>query len=396
MDKFFGTATLEFGNRKKSVSICINLVENVIEARFPMDTSNALKIFNTGTEWMKSDIRILDIDIKLPYGVITKDVYTDIFIKQYSPGTMSIYDSNLCRALDLRGKEEGITKVILIPRRSKITFDFEYSNSKTSQYELFYSHNRINLGPPISVELDSTPIRIAGDKNGLNLQSQISLSQLEERFRICWSILQGGPLNLRAMLDGKKLTLNLSSDKSIAALGPLYAGEKNLLPMLKVFNLFFQKMKFDEFSHWRRASYFYLEGIGKTTPLEIRTINLLIFLEIIDESRTLDKNTLANQLQIGTDEADILCRARNLLIHQGENLAEALIKAEAELKKYKQITNNIFDIYQNDEFATGALFYFKLASLIGKFWASNIGYTGTLNQYQEFINDIKSRAKSNP
>ena len=37
---------------------------------------------------------------------------------------------------------------------------------------------------------------------------------------------------------------------------------------------------------------FNLQGLGSIAPIEIRTINLFTFLEVIDESKMLDKNII--------------------------------------------------------------------------------------------------------
>jgi len=52
MDKFFGSAIFEFADGKEDICICLNLLENVIETYFYMDSKEAFKLVFHKTDWM--------------------------------------------------------------------------------------------------------------------------------------------------------------------------------------------------------------------------------------------------------------------------------------------------------------------------------------------------------
>jgi hypothetical protein len=393
MDRFFGSAILEFSGRNEEVSLCINLSNNILEARFPMDLKNSFKLSFGKSEWMTKGLSLRNIDIKLPNGRLSKGIYDDFFVKEYRPGTCSIYDSTLVSALDLRAGSSGIATMILVPRKCGITFDFKVLSNNEAPYELFYTNNTIRIGPQSRVEIGQLPVIIVGDTKGLTLRSVSSLLNVRDRFRVSWSVLQGAPINLRAILDGDQLTLNLSSDTHTSGLGQLVDSNDEVLSTLRYFDKFFGAMSRDDFSRWETATDFYMDGVATDRLLEFRVISLFNFLEMVDNSKTLNKTSLATLLEITDDTADVLCKVRNALIHEGKTLSDAVCGAVSELKTFKK--NNLSfsefsDACEGDPQKASALFYFHLAACIARFWARSIGYTGDMYQYEDTINDLKS------
>jgi hypothetical protein len=392
MDRFFGKAVLEFAGRKEEVSLCINLLDNVFEARFPMDMKEAFKLSFGKSDWMTQDLRLTDIEIKLPHGRLVKDIYDDFFIEEYKPGTFSTYTSELSRSLNLRGEELGITILVLTPRTSGITFDFKKPSYNANQYELFYTNNKLRVDPQTCLEVDSLRIRFAGDKNGLTLIAESSLREVQEKFWLSWSILQGTPLHLRAILDADELTLNMSSCKFTSGIGSLPVKESDVLPLFNAYNVFFRQMSIEEFSRWRRAAHFYFEGVATDRYLEIRLINLFNFLEMLDDSKTLNKSTLAPLLSVTNNEADILCKIRNSLVHKGKTLEDAISTAFQDFEQYgaNQVAPKLFGISRNNLNKIAALFYFKFAACLARFWARKINYNGDVYGYENTINNLES------
>lgn len=201
--------------------------------------------------------------------------------------------------------------------------------------------------------------------------------------------------------EPKTITINLA-DHEGKTIGPFYRDSNGEELLNKIFNyLFHAKLvednRIDSYdNNWRRLTkglYFYLQGLGGIAPIEIRVINLFTFLEIIDGSNTLDKNKISKLLGITTDEADILCKTRGSLIHNGKDIATALINSYNETASYKKapLDCKLFIIDSDNKQKMTVHFYFKLAMLLNKFLIKKIGYSGQWNDYSEYVSARNKR-----
>lgn len=342
-------------------------------------------------KWLPVDHNILkekavltDIHIHLPTGEIVKDRFDDSLISSYNPGGLSVYDSTVARVLALRDMSFGMTKMVLQPRTSRIEFLLKAHDPMNPEYELFYQNSRASWIQPRRLQLNPGECLIRADGNAIAVTGDKSLLNQEERIRFCLGVLQGAPVQLRTTLDGDKLTINMTSmeEKGIGCLFKKYDEIEQLLQGL--FD-FFSKLSPTDWARWRTATYFYLQGLS-APALEIQFITLCTFLEIIDASKTLVKETVASLLGITLDEADLLCRIRHRLVHQGQELGEALIGAEHEIASFKTpVDNSIFPVNRSDVQRTGINFFFRFATLLNKLWATKANFKGQCNDYSGYF-----------
>lgn len=385
MDKFYGKAVLDDQKNQTPVLLCLNLADNVFEVRYQIDRSSPMSAFST--DIFDADISLLDIEIPVANGILRKSCLDDLFAFKYSGGSNSIFDSSLGQALHLRNEEVGITTIYIKPYRPHVTFDFHSHSPNTSQYEIIYTNNIDNIHHG-NISYNSTQITVSGDKNGLVLKSSNSLKPVEERFRICWSIIQGGWIELRAILDGTSLELNMASDKSLSRLAPLWSEHNDMIPMFNAISAYFKGLAPGDRARWRRATYYYLDGLGRNIPLEMKMINFFIFLEMIDKSKTLDKNDIAHTIGISLDDADILCRTRNFMVHHGDSTGSAIEKAVNDINVHHTITSSKFQIFPSDATKTGFHAYLIFAQMLGKCWIDRCGWSNQWNDYQDIIKTI--------
>jgi hypothetical protein len=201
MNKLTGTALLDYRGETRQVHVCLDLDENVIEVRHTMpDIAKAMSMV-AGRDWHTSPAVLTDVWIVTPIGTITKDRLTDFFVTSYSPGSHSIDDSTLSRALTLRGKEEGVTRVVLHPRSSRVEFVFQPFGVLAPQFELFFRGAKSSVLLPQELQLNPGRAVLAGEDGGIVARGDQPLSHREELIRLSLGILQGGPITVRSILE---------------------------------------------------------------------------------------------------------------------------------------------------------------------------------------------------
>jgi hypothetical protein len=386
MNKFTGTAILEYRGETRQVYVCLDLDENVIEVRHTMpNITKALSIIND-RDRDTSPVILTDIRIVTPIGIISKNRSTDFFMTSHSTGSYSSPESILTRVLTLHTKEEGVTRVVLHSRSSEVEFEFQPFDVLTPQYEMFLrgAESSTILPQPFELQLNPGRAVLVPKARGIIVRGDQSLSNSEEFIRLSLGILQGGPVTIHSLLENKMLTINLSSHDG-KSIGHLYKNDKDAGTLLQGIYNFLSAQPLADWERWKRGIYFYLQGLGGTAPLEIRTINLYTFLEMIDNRDDLEKNSIAALLHVKTDEADLICRTRNRLIHNGYNIGAALLESENTISEHKKPLNNtVIFIDHMDEHNTGVRFYFAFARLLNKLIVEKAGFTGDWNDYSEY------------
>lgn len=391
MNKFFGEGELTFSGETHKSLLCLNLENDCIECYFPNEETEKealIKSFTFDNKALVSNLTLKNIHFKLPNGELRKSHYDDFYVRQYLPGSISGFDSTLVRALNLRNEQIGLTKLILQPKETLVQSDFIDSGNILGMYKAFYTSNKIHIQPK-TIKLASHEVAVKCDRKGLILIAEDNLHAIEEKFRLAWSILQGRALQLRAELSSACLGINFYKDE-ISGLGTLCSSGAALGLFEKLFE-YLNGLDENEYDKWRRASYFYLEGICNIGFLETRTINLMVFLEMIDKCERLSKNTIKQLLQIKADDADLICRTRNRLFHKGDSLGEAVINAYHEMKSRREGADlSFFRVLKDDVQLTATEMYFKLAFLISRVWVEKAHYEGDFFHYYRLLENNES------
>jgi len=394
MSKLIGTGTLKKYGQKQKVHVCLNLDDNVIEIyQYISSMEDDLKTrFLLLIDLNSQDFALTDVRLISPMGIIRTDSLPDCFIYTLKPGEYRDIKSEILKVMN--EYDFAMTKIILKPYCSKIQFNFDPfapDHLEDRYYEIIYDGTK-NMSDikNINIHLDSNQkLVVYGDNGHFVVKSHTPFLDYEEIIRISLGILLGGPISIRYIYDGelKTITINLAAHEG-KAIGPLYRNSNGEELLNKIFKYLFQAM-LDE-NKWeklKRGLYYYLQGLGGIAPIEIRTINLFTFLEIIDESKTLDKNKISKLLDITIDEASILCETRSSLIHKGLNIPSALINAKnkIESKKGSTLENSLFLINPEYKHNMTVCFYLTLAMLLNKYLIKEIGYSGQWNDYSEYL-----------
>ncbi|HPZ76312.1 MAG TPA: hypothetical protein PK409_09335 [Thermosynergistes sp.] len=413
MSKLIGTGILKKDGQEQKVQVCLNLDDNVIEVYQIIPFEERLKKLKTFSQPSNNinlqGITLMNVRLISPMGIIKTDHLRHCFVSALKMGGFQHIESEILNVMD----ESDFTKnkITFKPYCPKIQFNFDpfvpnYPENRC--YEIIYDGAKnMNLVEHINIHLNSDhQLTVSGDNGRFIVKSRTPLSDYEEIIRIGLGILLGGPISVRYIYDGesKTITINLANHEG-KTIGPLYRNSNGEELLNKIFKyLFHAKLVGDNRAdsydnNWKRLTrglHFYLQGLGGIAPIEIRVINLFTFLEIIDESNTLDKNKISKLLDITTDEADILCKTRGSLIHNGKDIATALINSYNEIASYKKapLDCKLFIIDSDNKQKTTEHFYFKLAMLLNKFLMKEIGYSGQWNDYFDYLNTENNECDS--
>jgi|GEM_PF-1505488 len=409
MNKLTGTGRLRYCRQDQQVQVCLNLEDNVIEVYQILPFEERLKKLGTflspSNDFNLKDFTLTDVRLISPMGIVKTDILPDCFTSTIKMGGWQVIESEILKVMN----EDDLTttKTILKPYCSKIQFNFDPfvpDNLEDRCYEIIYDGAKnMNLFEPINIHLNSDHQLIVSGNNGrFIVKSRTPLSDYEEIIRISLGILLGGPISVRYIYDGehKTITINLAAHEG-KSIGPLYRNSNGEELLNKIFEyLLVRGNRADSYNNnWKRLTrglYFYLQGLGGIVPIEIRTINLFTFLEIIDESKTLDKSTISRLLDITIDEADILCKTRGSLIHNGNDIATALIDSYNEVVSCKKapLDCKLFIIDSDNKQKMVEHFYLKLAMLLNKFLIKEIGYSGQWNDYSDYLGTENNECNS--
>jgi len=385
MCKLTGVAILDYCGKTRDVQVCINLEDNVIEIWHALpDMLQAFSFLGGGAR--HSDTAVLrDIRIQTPIGEIKKDEYTDFFITSYNPATVSQGDVAAARILALCGQVESITKIVLQPRSSQIEFKLFQFEPMESLFEIVYKGYQLSFPKPQILHIGGVEVVVTSANGTLIIKaSDSSLLNYEEPIRLSMGIILGGPITLRTIINGSMFAVNLASHKGTGT-GRLFKRHEDSGVLLQGIIDFLASLEPDDQNRWTRSIYFFLQGLGGVSPLEIRAINLFTSLEIIDNTSTLDKSAFARLLDITTDEADICCRVRNRLLHNGANIGSAVIEAEKELTSFKSTLHlQTLAINALDENQSGVKFFFWFVMQINRLWISKAKFEGDWNDFGEY------------
>jgi len=379
MQRFFGSAKFTLRGTTREVRVCLDLEENAIEVwyqtpdlRQPSDQSV-----------LKEQAALSDIHLHLPTGEIESARLEDLFIVSYGPGTWAAVDSTLARALILREESFGMTKIVVQPKSSRVEFVLKPHSPMELEYELFYQNSRISWLTPCTLKFDGGQCLIRGDARGIVITGDQCLLGQEERIRFCLGVIQGAPVHLRSILDGRKLIINLASD-NVKGMGRLPENLTDIEPLLQGLFDFFAKMTTTEWTRWRPATYFYLQGLS-APGAETQLISWCTFLEVVDGTDTITKEAIARLLGITLDEADLIRRVRHGLVHHGKEMGPALIEAAREISTHKaQLDNSVFSLDTSNPQRTGVLFFLRFAMLLNRLWVRKAKFSGPWNDYSDY------------
>jgi hypothetical protein len=379
-----GTGKLKFEGKNYRVILTLDPHDGYITAKFPIDNDFSLLQFYNDKDLFRKTYSIQDLRVELPQGTTTHNNLRNLHIKSIRPGTMSVYDSFLIRSLHLYENEIGIFTIVFHPQRSLLEFNLKnVSVGKLS--ELVFNDVKIASFSNLQITLQSRRYQLLCDKNTLVVKANVNLLHKQVQFYRVLSLLNGGKVTYRVGFYKNDIQINFIRKEKTSALGSLFKDDNDKKEFIEKYWQFENALNKKEKNKHHLFIEYFLEGMSYATNLENRIISLYTALEIIDNSRTLNKQSISKTLKLDQNVADVLARFRNKLIHQGYTGNDALSESIKEVKANTILKRMPFKIRGHRK--TRILFNYYLFLVIGlyKKCFKDIGFANRNIQFSELM-----------
>lgn len=388
LTSFHGRAVLHFGKEEREVQVTSDLEERRLIARHSRteneDEEHFLRMLTSGTP---ASADLVDVDIQTPNGPMRAARIGNLLVKQRQPGGYGLQDSLLGRSLNFSASM-GVVTFILAPASSII--EFSHRTSDLEQSEIIYAGDLSSV-PAQQIELESTCFRIDCDRRHFTIRSTKPLWEREKRIRLAVSLLMGVRVAPLAAFESGVLRINLTKDISYKQSHRLNGEENAAGPLFECLLRFFFGLSGVDFMHWYKSCAFLLEAKAGQTELDIGLVNLFVYLEMWDGSKTLTANTLAPMLEISINEAKLVCRTRNALVHEKRALTDGFQHALAELASWDpNFSADRFGV-GDEKIDSGVMFVFWLYERVNKHLCRQIGWQGKYNNYDYVFSQQRPR-----
>lgn len=379
MKNLVGSAEVEYLGKSAPCDLLINMETGRLEVTAGRDISDNPEM----QPWallLQADVKLRSLRIETPGGELSLDEYGNCFLLQHLPGETSPYESTTQLCTEIAGDRIGLTRMHLQPRTTRIDFNFRAAYP-SNQNELTLEMSGFSRPAPIRLEVGGSEATGIPLERFLVLKGGECLNTHAEQISLAVGIAQGGPVTIRSTITGTRFSLNIAPHEhsSVDSLCADASGNAELVQRLITF---FSNQQGLDYTRFRRAAYFYLHGVGGRSPLDARIVNLYTALEMVDDASEMNKRSVSSTLDITPDDADLICRVRNEIVHHGLSIHEAVIRRLAEIKTHRpRFRFKAFDLSEHEPKKGDAAFFFGLATLLGRYWARKVGFEGELFPY---------------
>lgn len=339
--EYSGTCLLKFKGEIRACIVKLDPENEHIVVQFPMDDSSFSFI---GDKILFDKIyKLRELNINFPLGNVKDAVLPNLLLINISPGTMSIYDSSLIRTLRLYKTEVGLTKLIFTPKKSLIQLPIN-DISSTNESELIFFDNRLSTKAGLLTKIGNRKLTLTGDRNILIVRAKQNLILKRDTISRALSLLQGGQILYRAGFYKTNLELNFIRRDLIRPLGPIFDESSDIEEFIEKYIAYEKSISATELHRHKLAIDYIIQGCAGSSYLENKVISLFTALEILDGSRTLNKNSIHSTLGVSIQEAELIVGVRNKLIHQGKILVDSIQTTISELNNIGRLRQTPFKI----------------------------------------------------
>jgi len=386
IEQYKGKGKLNFLDKEYEVLIFLDPDQESIITKFPLEESIfQIIIKNKNQKIFEKDYSIKDIEIFLPIGKIYSKELKGLKIKSIIPGTQSIYDSILVRAFGLYKQEIGISTIIFYPTTSIISFNCSWFNDQKS--ELIYLNSKL-IVPSLGFNLNRKFVEINADRDIIIAKSeQLNLLDKQELLYRVLSLLNGGRIVFRTGTWKNYIHINFLKPNLTKSIGPLfpYSDRDKIKIFIEKYCEYELRLNDDSKHKFIMFIEYLLDGLSIRSNIEVALISLYTAMEIIDESQTLDKTSLARTFNIDINLSDFIIRVRNKLIHEGLTVERAIRKSAEEIKNYVQSLRTPFRLSESNNTRLIFNYYFFLVTILYKKIFSLINFKEEKINYENYI-----------
>lgn len=238
-----------------------------------------------------------------------------------------ISSSGLAIALGITPNVIGVDEIELRPFSSKLDFQVMKPDMGDDSEILFHCDSRVKFD--CSIELDGREVRVHTFCPGTVLSkyvrcfsSSLDLSRYTNELRIAVSLFLRRRAFLHFVRTQSRVSLNLSPPDQTISYGVLVNNPRHYEEVLERLTA----------ASLRQRNHFLIEAFSNPGTLEVRLLNAFVHLETVDGGKTLSGNRVASALKIKRENADALIIMRNVMIHDGLGVRDALVETRRRLK----------------------------------------------------------------
>lgn len=382
MKTFDGRGILADDRKQIPVHLTLDLAEYCIKAQYADADLSIHSIFERTAS--KSDnasgdsVTLLDVEIPTLEGVLKTTRLDELMVASWQSGPGSLGNT-------------GWVTLRLVPRASTVTF--EYALAADQESEVVYQGNASLSGRHV-YQMDGLELQITGEAPNLKVRSAQPLWVHQRRIGLAASLLLGVRVSPLWAYEAGLMRVNLAKPRDYQSGHRLFREHSIASQMFEELLRFLMRFAEAEFAHWYKAVAFMLEGKSGQSELDIRAVNLLVFLEMLDASRTLETHTLALMLEISESDAELIKRTRNRLIHESDSLISALGAADQELRRWDpKYSLQCFNI-SGQPHHSALMFSLRLCERINRFILKRANSSLPHYGYEEIIGPQSQRPQS--
>ena len=372
--QIFGKGILEIDSEQAEAIVMINLKSGEIIVQ-PQKTGI---LNNRHSKIFDQDISISSFQATIREGEISIDRFPELFIKNYSQSS-NVLDSIPLRSFKFLDNYNG-TELILKPYNSRIDFNFKPSKGDKEFTEFHFID--VNIITLFDFDFKEVSGSMTSHKSGhaiISIDKALSKKEkgeLADIFRITSCLGQGGYSSIREIITPSKFTINLAGYD--IAIPPFKLVPKDdFKELLDSVIKSYSNLSSEEMSLLKNAVYYLEGGYKQSVHLEFRAISLFTAIEILDDSKHLDKNRLKEQFDLSSlYDASFLKEIRNQLIHNGLSIQKAVTKAKKTNQENDQDKSDLVPLLRENEVQKQLVIYYYLLDLVTEFLHSKFGYTG--------------------
>ena len=377
---YAGKATIYFDDEPHGCFVVLDPENSIIECKIPVSPSSlGFKPFKS---IFSKDYVIENLKCALPNGQIECLKITDLILTYYHSGILSEQDSTLVQALSLSEKVSMLT-LKFIPTKSIINFTYVSQKVHSTKSELIFFNNKLRA--LLDLSLGRRKISFSGDPNFLVVRSNNNLLGIRSILENAIALSQAGRPTYRSGLYQNNLELHFDIISQNIPLGPIFNDNSTISIFIEKYFKFRVQLKGEQKNRHDLFVSYFLDGLLSTLHLDNRVINLFTAIEIIDNSVTLNKNSLKSILKMEIDHADFCIRVRNSLIHEGLTLPQAVYFRFKEIKSHIPAFIQPFKVLNVKKSKAASNIYFFLLAYIYKYIGDLIG----IEEQVGFHNDYK-------
>ena len=366
--KISGTAKIVIDNCTHDTSVEIDAVRGIVKCfpKIPFELGIALAI--------KQQVSLVDFKADIVNGVVYTAEIKNLILMDWVEGDRM---SRLKQEIQsIEGRQEYYFKLY----HSKLELSFDPYKTFKNQTELHYSNCLLESKFEITIKGIKGEINTDNSGDGFFIfNKNLSEKEFETTtniIRTSFFMAQGYFPRFQEMITPNKLVINLIGYKTKGK-SHHFVDNHGFQNLTNAVIKFLSNLSGPELQKFNNTIYYFANGINNDILLEHRCISLFVACEIIDKSKTLNKNSLKKHLQLNAlYDAAYLIKLRNGLIHSGLSIKKAIEEIDSIIQETDKDVSELETFFSRNIKKKHISIYFFMVDKLYQYLITKIGYSG--------------------